>query len=286
MQREKWEALPAACANRALGAALEKGPIRPRRFPPAALPLRTPRGSAASRRRAPSRARRVSRRPLICSARKPASAILPSVSVSRCSCAPAAFDGQNQLRCIGRKQFLEVRRVREERRRVAVASHAEHGDVERPRQLAECVPGERRRFCAVVGPLIERHELSRRRRSLQQFVRYQLCVGARRGRRHQPLVDQCDDHLLPIDLGFRKFREKKRRRRAAGDGDEAGASFGDGVGELAGDRLRERLRQFRPAREDMHFVSDWHAGQPLSCQVRPSRSISAIEADGPQVPAV
>lgn len=78
--------------------------------------------------------------------------------------------------------------------------------------------------------------------------------------------------------------EKECGCAATGDGNGRAAPLLDGSGENSGDGGREIFRQGFGRGEFMPFAV--HHGQVLSCQVRPSRSISAIEEDGPHVPAV
>jgi hypothetical protein len=55
---------------------------------------------------------------------------------------------------------------------------------------------------------------------------------------------------------------------------------------MAGDRFGQCFGERVGVFEGMEAIGGCRAHQFGSCQVRPSRSISATEPDGPQVPAV
>src|SRR5690606_6477945 len=101
--------------------------------------------------------------------------------------------------------------------------------------------------------------------------------------RHEPFIGERNRYLLPIELGLRKRFEEELGRRAAGDGKKARAAHGDRVsqegGNICGQSACQLLTCWKFVPLDVHRYT-------LSCQVRPSRSINAIEPDGPQVPAV
>ena len=187
-----------------------------------------------------------------------------------------------------RQQLGELGRVREERGRVAVGAHAEDRHVERPRQARQLVRGLDRPQPRRLRPRDRARRSAHGRLALQQRRAHQRGVRARRGLRHEALVDQRDDHLVPVDRLCPTARAGTPpawcRRRRRGSRVRVRSTACD---RRPATRSASASRQFG-ARGEFVPVGGCCAGavHALSCQVRPSRSISAIDADGPQVPAV
>ncbi len=123
------------------------------------------------------------------------------------------LDRQHQRLALRVEQRRQVGRVREERSGMAVLPHAEHCDVERPAEPGKRLAGQPGAGLGARRRMVEPDEAGRRGRSLQQVVRDQGGIGARRAHRHEPLVDQRHRHLVPGQWPARQRPEERRRRR-------------------------------------------------------------------------
>ena len=117
---------------------------------------------------------------------------------------------------------------------------------------------------------------------------HQPRIGARRGLRHEALVDQRHRRPCPSRSASRdSVAQELRRRGAAGNGEKAGPRACDRTAPGVPATVPPSASASSPrVANSCQFGCRVAGGQALSCHVRPSRSISAIEADGPQVPAV
>ena len=151
----------------------------------------------------------------------------------------------------------------------------------------------RRTLRAAASSTVRRGAIERRRSALPPPVLQQRRRAparhwsAARFRRHEALVDQRHGDLVPVD---RLRRKRARRRRPASCRRRRRATPAplalDGARQRACDVVGQRFGQFAARGEAVPDGVGRGCRHALSCQVRPSRSISAIEADGPQVPAV
>ena len=136
------------------------------------------------------------------------------------------------------------------------------------------------------GRTIEPGEARFRRPVLQQCRPHERGIRSRRRFGNEALVHQRYRDLVPVDRLRRKHAQEGGRRGAAGDGKKARPLALDGARQPACDVVRQRFGKFAARTEAVPDGVDRGGRHALSCHVRPSRSISAIEADGPHVPAV
>ena len=113
---------------------------------------------------------------------------------------------------------------------------------------------------------------------------HQLRVRARRLSRHQALVDQRDDHLRPVDGRCRQRREEWpsascRPRPRGCRVPRAAIAVGSAAATLVGERFAPARRA--SANSCQKRCRSCASVSALSCQVRPSRSISAIDGGRP-----
>ena len=183
--------------------------------------------------------------------------------------------------CRGRvEQFCQIIGIGKKRGRVAVGAHAKHDDIERSWQRLKCRILERCRGRDGRGP--DRAARNVPRRPVRQEVGGNSPALERGDAADETLIDQRHGHLVPGD----RLAESTAKNCAGVEPPDTASSAG---------RARRRLRQVPATSSASAAASSWRRRampvvpalvQLLSCQVRPSRSISAIEAEGPQVPAV
>ena len=103
---------------------------------------------------------------------------------------------------------------------------------------------------------------------------------------------------MPVNPALRQRREKPLRGTATGDSERCARAIGNTACEGGGDMICQCLGQgvgigkFDKTRRARRVADEvWWCRRAVdhgvsSCQVLPSRSINAIAAEGPQVPAV
>ena len=128
----------------------------------------------------------------------------------------------------------------------------------------------------------QRHEFGRCRLALQQVLTHLPRVGARAVFVNLPFVDDCDCHLVPGDGFAAEVFKEQCGCSPAGYREGGFALPGYGAGEASCHTVSETRRQ----RFAVYEVVPRRDHRVDSCQVLPSRSISATDEAGPHVPDV
>jgi hypothetical protein len=167
----------------------------------------------------------------------------------------------------------------------SVVAHAQHDEVDGAGQGGQgASAGRFTRFrCFIAG--IERDEPGLgARRVTQQGAADQSLVAGGIARWHPALVGQGDGDVTPAQRLEREAAEQIARRASARHHEAGPVARGQGLIEQIAYRAGKAVQQGRAVGKGSKFGG--HVGLPSSsCQVRPSRSIMAMAADGPQVPA-
>ncbi len=178
---------------------------------------------------------------------------------------------------------LERISPREERRGVPIRAHAQHHRRKAIRQGAEgfARPCEGSRIGRIPAR-VEGQETGVGGRALQHSLIDQTGIGAVRGFGHPTFVHERHQHLRPFDVPHLAESAKEFSRRAAARNSDCRNPRLFKVGlDVTGNPKGQCLGEFLLSRE---IVPEGHQ-EASSYQVRPSRSIKAIDPVGPQVPA-
>ena len=189
---------------------------------------------------------------------------------------------------------------------MAIPAHSQHDGIERQRQPAKTVRNRLQRHAGHRSRRIQPDQLDCPGLSGQQALLQQVLVACRVRDRQPALIRQRHGHARPVDLAGSQPVENRSGRRSAGnckacfaagfqaDADFAGQSLRNDRGESLGIGMTMQRDRCASHISALHWLGGRRYCRPVqsspvqssSCQVRPSRSIRAIAADGPQAPAV
>ncbi|MNH17980.1 hypothetical protein D3C79_776690 [compost metagenome] len=138
--------------------------------------------------------------------------------------------------------FAQVGAIGEQRRRVAVVTHAQHQHIDRG-QLGQGLIGLLGRRVKVLGWPIQANETGLGRRALEQMTLEQAGIAVGVLYRHPALVGQAYRDLRPVQRLSRELFEKRYRAAATGQHHTGLALAGNGRAQALGHRLRQGRRQ-------------------------------------------
>ena len=167
---------------------------------------------------------------------------------------------------------------------MSVVAHAEHDEIGRQGQMGDARVGRGEFLVRRQAHVGKRREARRRRAIAQQRLAHQSRIRSRAIVGDAPFVGERDGHAGPVELRFDSAAKKR-----AGDVPPETTSSAAPRAAMAA-RKRSAVHSAKAVRR---APRRWRIrGVEIGCyhsyssfQVRPSRSISATDALGPQVPA-
>ena len=132
---------------------------------------------------------------------------------------------------------------------MAIITHAQQDDVERPGQGGESAFHVRLACIGVRRIRLHRHEARLRGGPLQQRVAHQSFVAVRAGRIDPAFVHQRDDQLAPVECSQAQRFQHRPGRAPTRQGDGRNPAHGNSVRQDGGDPLGNVGGGLRPGGE-------------------------------------